>query len=123
MRRTVLAAVSDLFFVAKLQAAARQVDVELVLAANAEELQAKARNGADLVVLDLNDRGLDALAAIGGLRSEPATAGIPLLGFLSHVETELTREAQAAGCDRVLPRSQFSARLPQLLAGDATDGR
>jgi CheY-like chemotaxis protein len=118
MRRTVLAAVSDLFFVAKLQAAARQVDVELVLAANSEELQAKARNGADLVVLDLNDRGLDALSAIAGLRSEPETAGIPLLGFLSHVETEL-----AAGCDRVLPRSQFSARLPQLLAGDATDGR
>jgi CheY-like chemotaxis protein len=123
MRRTVLAAVSDLFFVAKLQAAARQVDVELVLAANSEELQAKARNGADLAVLDLNDRGLDALSAIAGLRSEPETAGIPLLGFLSHVETELAREAQAAGCDRVLPRSQFSARLPRLLAGDATDGR
>lgn len=122
MVRRVVAAVSDLFFVAKLQSAARQVGVDLALAGSAEELQEKARQGADLLVVDLDNRSFDALAAIAALRREPATAKIPLLGFLSHVETELARKAKEAGCDRVLPRSQFSARLPALLGGGSEPG-
>ncbi len=120
MPRRILAAVSDLFFVAKLQSAARQAGVELALATTVGDLQAKARLGADLVVIDLNDRSFDALSAIATLRQEPETAALPLLGFLSHVETELAQKAKAAGCDRVLPRSQFSARLTDLLSGGLT---
>jgi len=41
-----------------------------------------------------------------------------LLGFFSHVETELQRNALAAGFDRVIPRSVFARDLSQLLATD-----
>jgi CheY-like chemotaxis protein len=42
----------------------------------------------------------------------PAT---PFVAFGSHVETDALAAARAAGCDPVLPRSRFSAELPELI--------
>jgi hypothetical protein len=44
-------------------------------------------------------------------------AGVPLLGFFSHVEKELQQAALAAGYDQVIPRSVFSRDLAQILIG------
>jgi hypothetical protein len=66
-----------------------------------------AGTDADLVVVDLSRPGvLDAL---------PSLAGRRVLGFGSHVDTELLDAARAAGCE-VLPRSKFFTRLDELLA-------
>ena len=40
---------------------------------------------------------------------------MPVIGFLSHVDKELARKAEAAGVTQVMPRSQFSEGLPDLL--------
>ena len=40
---------------------------------------------------------------------------MPVIGFLSHVDKELARQAEAAGVSQVMPRSQFSETLPDLL--------
>ena len=64
--------------------------------------------GADLVVVDLSRPGV--LDALGGL------AGVRTIGFGSHVDQELLAAARAAGCEEVLPRSRFFARLGELLA-------
>ncbi len=62
---------------------------------------------ADVVVVDLSRPGvLDALGDLAGVRT---------IGFGSHVDRRLLDDAQAAGCDEVLPRSRFFARLPDLL--------
>lgn len=62
---------------------------------------------ADLVVVDLARPGvLEALRHIG----------VRTIGFGSHVQHELLEEARTAGCDEVLPRSQFFRRLPELLS-------
>ncbi|MDQ3570764.1 MAG: hypothetical protein M3396_09140 [Actinomycetota bacterium] len=67
-----------------------------------------AATPADLVVLDLSRPGvLEALTDLGGART---------VGFASHVDHELLAAAAAAGCDEVLPRSRFFARLGELLA-------
>ncbi|MGZ3385055.1 MAG: hypothetical protein ACXWNF_09120, partial [Isosphaeraceae bacterium] len=42
----------------------------------------------------------------------PATA---FVAFGSHVDTEALAAARAAGCDPVMPRSKFSADLPELI--------
>ena len=63
---------------------------------------------ADLVVVDLGRPGvLDAL---------PHLAGVRTIGFGSHVDRDLLAAARAAGCDEVLPRSEFFRRAGQLLA-------
>lgn len=68
-----------------------------------------ASAGADLVVVDLSRPGvLEALGRLGG--------GVRTVGFGSHVDHGLLAAAGAAGCDEVLPRSRFFARLPELLA-------
>jgi hypothetical protein len=40
---------------------------------------------------------------------------VQVMGFLSHVQTDLAAAAHEAGCDFVLARSAFAQQLPQLL--------
>ncbi|MFQ5790780.1 MAG: response regulator [Acidobacteriota bacterium] len=117
MSRKVLAAVTDLFFVAKVEPLARRAGAEIAFCSTTEELLAQAKAGADLVLLDLNDRALDALELIEKLRAHPETASLPTMAFFSHVQTELGRKAQEAGCHQVIPRSQLAARLVDFLRG------
>jgi hypothetical protein len=51
------------------------------------------------------------------LKSDEQLREVPLVGFFSHVQTELRRNALDAGFDQVLPRSAFSRDLPNLLTG------
>jgi hypothetical protein len=62
---------------------------------------------ADLVVVDLSRAGV-----LEALRQVDART----IGFGSHVDRELLAAAREAGCDEVLPRSKFFARIGELLA-------
>jgi CheY-like chemotaxis protein len=115
MTRKVVAGVTDLFFVAKIEAAGRRAGVELNFAKSIDALHEKVQSGVDLVVLDLNDANVDCLEVIGRLRRQTETASIPTLAYFSHVDADLARRAREAGCSRVVPRSQFSSRLADLL--------
>ena len=44
---------------------------------------------------------------------------VPVIGFLSHVQTDLAERAQAAGCKQVMPRSSFTAES----FGDPASGK
>jgi hypothetical protein len=46
---------------------------------------------------------------------EVAQAGVPTLGFYSHVDVETKNAADAAGVDLVVPRSRMARELPQLV--------
>ncbi|MCA2971244.1 MAG: response regulator [Acidobacteriaceae bacterium] len=117
MKRQLLAVVEDLFFAVKIEAAARQAGWVVRFVKTAEAARAGAA-GADLVVVDLNLKGVDVLGLLGELPGER------VIGFVSHVQTELRRAAAEAGCGRVLARSVFSERLPAILQGaeDAEGG-
>ncbi|MDB5390374.1 MAG: hypothetical protein JWM11_6020 [Planctomycetaceae bacterium] len=39
----------------------------------------------------------------------------PVIAFGAHVDTVRLEEARLAGCREVLPRSQFNAKLPEIL--------
>ena len=117
MKRQLLAVVEDLFFAVKIEAAARQAGWVVRFVKTAAAARAGAA-GADLVVVDLNLKGVDVLGLVGELPGER------VIGFVSHVQTELRRAAAEAGCGRVLARSVFSERLPAILQGaeDAEGG-
>lgn len=123
MTRKVVAGVTDLFFVAKIQSAGRMVGADLLFAKSIDELLEEVQSGADLVVLDLNDSNLDFLEALGRLCRQPETASVPTLAYFSHVDADLARQAREAGCARVLPRSQFSSQLVDLLRDHPGDER
>jgi len=112
---TVVVAVSDVFFLAKVHDAVKQAGAELKLARTVEEGLAAAWAGADMVVVDLNDQGLAALELVGALRAEEAFGELPIVGFLSHVQVDLKAQAEEAGVTEVVARSVFSAKLPEIL--------
>jgi CheY-like chemotaxis protein len=109
--------VDDMFFAAKIRAAAENAGRTIKALKSREQLEACLREATPaLVIVDLNSSRLDPLEAIRLVKSAPQTSSIPIVAFGSHVEVELMREAQQAGCDRVLPRSSFSQLLPSIVA-------
>ena len=113
----VVALVDDLLFQMKLAETAKHLGVELKVATNGEALLGLLEPAPKLVIVDLSARS-QPLAAIERLRA--TQKDLRVVGFLSHVQRELAAQAQAAGCDEVMPRSAFTQNLAAIL-GAAKD--
>jgi CheY-like chemotaxis protein len=119
MKRCVLVAVDDLFFAAKIRTTAEYLDVEVVFPRSLDALITAAKTGAPaLVIIDLHLQRYDPFAVAHRLKADEALREVALVGFFSHVQVELQRRADEAGFDRVLPRSAFTRRLPEILRGE-----
>ena len=115
-KRVVMAAVDDLFFATRIGSTAARLPLKLVEVRDAAQLAAElAAVTPDLVIFDLNSTACEPISAIRRIRADPRFHATRLVGFLSHMQEDLTREASAAGCDTVLPRSRFSAGLARIL--------
>jgi CheY-like chemotaxis protein len=114
MSGVVIVVVDDMFFASKIRAVAEAVGVEISFPRNKEVLIEKARE-ARLVLVDLHNQKIDPIEIA------PQLSGVKLIGFFSHVETELRQKALAAGYDEVIPRSVFARDLPKILNTDDTD--
>ena len=112
MQKKIVAHVEDLMFRAKIDAAGRNLNVPVEFVAKVDAL---AKACADAPAAVFAELSAAALPVIAKLKKNPATRAIPVVGFLSHVDQKLAEEARAAGTDRVLPRSQFSETLPDLI--------
>jgi len=109
----VVALMDDLFFQMKLVETAKQLGVEVKVATNGEAFLGLMASEAKLVIVDLNARS-QPIAAIEKLRQTQKE--VRVVGFLSHVQTDLAAQAQAAGCNEVLPRSSFTQNLAAILS-------
>jgi CheY-like chemotaxis protein len=111
-----------MFFASKIRAVAEAAGVEISFPRNQEAVVSKARDTKPgLIVVDLHNQRIDPVALARELKADDELRGIRLLGFFSHVQTELQRNALAAGFDQVVPRSMFARDLPNLLTTDYTD--
>jgi CheY-like chemotaxis protein len=112
----VIALVSDLMFGSRIREAAAAKGVGVRSARSPEALLQACRDELPALVLaDLDDDRVRALEAVQLLRRDPAFAELTVIGFVSHVDAERARAAQAAGCSRVMARGAFVQQLPQLL--------
>ena len=113
----ILIAVDDMFFVAKILSVAQNLGKTVERVKTATEIEAAVTaEMPTLLIIDLNSTKFDAVEIIGSLKAQPQSA-MAVLGFLSHVQLDLRRRAEQAGCDYVLPRSAFSQLLPDILSG------
>lgn len=120
---TIAIIVDDMFFAAKIRSAAENTGRVVKSLKSREQLEEDVVSSQpNLLIVDLNSSRLDPLEAISFLKSHSETESIPIVAFVSHVETELIRRAQEAGCECVLPRSAFSQLLPALMAGQLDRG-
>jgi CheY-like chemotaxis protein len=118
MSGVIIAVVDDMFFVSKIRAVAEAGGIEISFPRSREAVLEKAREAKpQLILVDLHNQKVDAVALATDLKSDEQLREVPLVGFFSHVQTELRRNALDAGFDQVLPRSAFSRDLPNLLTG------
>jgi len=75
--------------------------------------QLLAEPGAGLVV-DLECERIAALTLLQRLRRDPASRGLPILAYCSHLRRDLIHGARRMGLE-VVPRSTFAANLVRLL--------
>ncbi len=116
MEKTVLVVVNDLFFRSKIRQALEQGHyTPLVTHTEEDALQAAREHHPCLILLDMGMQTPDPLELIAALKGDPELRSIPVLAYLSHVDRERRRQAEALGCDRVVARSEFSSRLPELV--------
>ena len=69
-----------------------------------------------LVILDLGMPGLDVRGVVARLRALRVPAA-KIIAFGPHVHEALLQAARDAGCDTVLARGQFYARLDEIVTG------
>src|SRR5580698_5488579 len=109
--RSLLAVMSDLFFSVQINDAAKKLGMTAEFVKEKTLALEKAKSNPPLIILDLNCDAADPLDLIARLKANPETAGIAIIGFVSHVQVELKQKAQAAGCDTVVARSVFAQNL------------
>lgn len=118
MSAKILAAVDDIFFAAKIRGTAESLGVTAAFPRDARAFEEAVQADAPaLVIVDLQTRKHDPFALVERLKSDERLRGVPVVGFFSHVETELQRRAQEAGFDHVMPRSLFTRQLPDIVRG------
>jgi|SRR5215831_7991029 len=114
----VIAVVDDLFFASKIRGTAEALGVAVSFPRHADGVsEAIQTNSPKLIVCDLHSTKIDLLALARRLKESPTTRDIPLVGFLSHVQTDLQLAAEQAGFDHVMPRSLFTRNLAAILQG------
>jgi CheY-like chemotaxis protein len=108
----VVGLMDDLFFQMKVAETAKHLGLEFKVAANGEVLSTMLEPPTKLVIVDLNAKS-DPVATIARLRATQKQ--LPVISFLSHVQTELAAQAKAAGSTEVMPRSVFTQNLARIL--------
>lgn len=104
----------DLIFTTKVIGTAQALGLKVVSAGNAalvSAMLAKWRPTAVFVDLAAGE-----LVTPSELMAHRATCpGTTFIAFGSHVDADALQAARDAGCEEVMPRSRFSAELPELL--------
>jgi len=116
MHKTILVAITDLFFYTKVKDALRQTDFQIEKARAQQDILDKAASVSPrLIILNMNDLTLDAFDALEQLKGDPRLNAIPTLAFANHEEVDTWNRAKALGVTKIVSRNEFSARTKALV--------
>ncbi|MGC4096478.1 MAG: histidine kinase [Nitrospira sp.] len=114
--KTVLVAITDLFFYTKVRDALRQPEYQLEKARTQEDIVEKAQSAPPAaIIFNMNDPTLDAFQALNKLKTDSRLKDIPTLAFANHEEVDTWNRAKALGVTKVVSRNEFSARTKDLV--------
>ena len=116
-RSSAVVVLGDLMFRVKVDDALKRAGFVPRFIASFDEALELARSGPDLIIIDLNFGAASPLELVARLKQDPETSQIRLLGYVSHVQTEIIKAAKERGCNQVVARSALihtllSARAP-----------
>src|SRR5947208_561483 len=110
----ILGVMADLMFSVKIIDQAKKLGVPVEFVKDeATALERLKSRPVQAVILDLNYTAANPLDLIRRVKSEYSQ--VDLVSFVSHVQVDLKKQAQEAGCDTVIARSAFAPKLPEIL--------
>ncbi|HUG67276.1 MAG TPA: response regulator [Pirellulaceae bacterium] len=107
----VLYLTKDLFFSSRVCSLARDAGATIDVVASIEACC--ATDDTALAIIDLGLPQLDVAAAVRKLRASPRE--LKIIAYGPHVDAAKLSAAEQAGCDLVLPRSQFDQQIANML--------
>jgi CheY-like chemotaxis protein len=114
---TVAVLTSELMTRSRIAAAAERLEIAAEFASSEGALVELVRErGARLVILDLEQPGLQTAEIMRALRATGAS-GLQVVAFGPHVHEARLQAAATSGCDQVLARGKFYAELDAVLRG------
>jgi DNA-binding NarL/FixJ family response regulator len=114
MNKVALGLIRDLFFRSKIDAVAAALGATVAYASSLDAAALRcAELKPDLVFADLSDSTFPALETIQKIRAAAPAARV--VGFASHIDLKPLNAAREAGFELTLSRSEFTARLSDLL--------
>jgi PleD family two-component response regulator len=109
-QRTILVAVTDIFFYTKVRDALLLNGYTLERARSQDDIALKASTAHPAaVILNMNDETLNAFEVLETLRTDPQFQALPILAFANHEEVETWNRAKSMGVTKIVSRNEFSA--------------
>lgn len=105
----ILVVMNDLFFSAKINDCAKRLGMTAEFVKDQTIALEKIKASPVVAIFDLNCSTVDLFVLIR------ASVGIPTIGFVSHVQTDLRQKAVESGCAVVVARSAFAQNLDAML--------
>ena len=114
-QKTVLVAVTDIFFYTKVRDALMSKGYRIERARTQQDIAEKSSTIPSAFILNMNDETLNAFQALDTLAADARLKTIPILAFANHEEVDTFNRAKALGVTKIVSRNEFSARLKDLV--------
>jgi PleD family two-component response regulator len=109
--KTILVAVSDIFFYTKIRDAFLPHGYMLERLRTGEDWQKKTLQSQPVgLIINMNDDRLNATDILESLQALPQTSSLPILAFANHEEVGTWKMAKDLGIKKIVSRNEFSAR-------------
>jgi len=114
--KTILVAVTDIFFYTKVRDALMSKGYKIERARTQQDIAEKASAMTpSAFILNMNDERLDAFQALETLKADTGMKTLPILAFANHEEVDTFNRARALGVTKIVSRNEFSSRLKELV--------
>jgi PleD family two-component response regulator len=114
--RTILVAITDLFFLSKIRTALENQDCTVRVATQSQQILKEALDQKPaLIVLDLGLSALDPVHLIQELRGIPELHNLPVLGYTNHAQVPNWEEKLKDKTTKVVPNSYISSNITNIV--------
>ena len=103
----------DLLFSSRIEAACRKHGLQVKIATSLEELQLQLKESFPQALI----ANLDVLKNLEKLPIMSLRGSCRLIGYYSHMDSDLAKDALDSGFEMVVPRRGFMDKLSNILAG------
>ena len=115
-QKTILVAVTDIFFYTKVRDALMAKGYRFERARTQQDIVEKTSGAIpSAFILDMNDERLNAFQTLETLAADARLKTIPILAFANHEEVDTFHRAKALGVTKIVSRNEFSSRLKDLV--------